>query len=313
MTNTRLTRQVSATMRNEDLRDPVGAQYLYDSREETITDAERADPIGDAAHSPLKGIVHRYPDRVLLKITDTCAIYCRFCFRKDMVGKGDGVLKAEELDAAITYIASAPQVREVILTGGDPLTLSNRRLQDVLERLSAIPHIDILRLHTRAPMVSPERIDDEFLLLAQSLEKPLYMVIHVNHAQEIDDTIKQTFKKLNRAGVILLSQSVLLKGINDNAATLEALFRTLIAHRVKPYYLHHPDKAHGTGHFRVTIEEGQTLMRALRGRLSGIAQPTYVLDIPGGFGKMPIGPVYAEELHTHYQIEDYQGQMHRYD
>ncbi len=312
MNSSRITKQITATMRGADAHDPVAAQYLYDPREEEINPDELADPIGDDAHSPIKGIVHRYPDRLLLKITDTCAVYCRFCFRKEMVGKGVGMLRADELQDALAYIQNAPQVREVILTGGDPLTLSNRRLFDVLHEIQTIPHIDVLRIHTRAPLTNPERIDDEFLQWAAALKKPLYMVVHVNHAFEINDTIKAVFKKLNRAGVILLSQSVLLKGVNDTASALEELFRTLIANRVKPYYLHHSDKAPGTSHFRVTIRQGQELMRTLRGRVSGIALPTYVLDIPSGFGKMPIGPTYFEELETHYTIEDYQGQIHDY-
>lgn len=312
MTAVKLTKQLSATMRRDDPCDPVAVQYLYDAREADIGENELADPIGDAAHTPVKGIVHRYPDRLLLKITDTCAVYCRFCFRKEMVGKGEGMLRADELDAALAYIRNALHVREVILTGGDPLTLSNRRLFDLLNDISAIPHIGVLRIHSRAPLTNPERIDDEFLSLAQALDKPLYLVVHVNHAQEIDNTIKNTFRKLNRAGVILLSQSVLLKGVNDDAQTLETLFRMLIACHVKPYYLHHPDLAPGTSHFRVTIKDGQALMRLLRGRVSGIALPTYVLDIPGGHGKMPIGPAYVEELATHYVIEDYQGKTHRY-
>lgn len=313
MKHNRLTKQVAATMRQQDAGDPVAAQYLYDPREDNVQPGELTDPIGDEAHSPIKGIVHRYHDRLLLKITDACAVYCRFCFRKEMVGKGYGMLRADELNTAFDYIANAPQVREVILTGGDPMTLSNRRLFDVLQRLQAINHIDILRIHSRAPLTNPERIDDEFCTMAAALDKPLYLVVHVNHAQEIDETIQSVFKKMNRAGVILLSQSVLLKGVNDDVRTLEALFRSLIAHRVKPYYLHHPDKAPGTSHFRVSIAQGQALMKALRGRLSGIALPTYVLDIPGGFGKMPLGPAYAQELDTHYLIEDYQGRLHHYD
>lgn len=312
MNPAKVTKQITSTIKPGNGTDPVAAQYLYDPRENKTTPDELTDPIGDHAHSPVKGIVHRYPDRALLKITDTCTVYCRFCFRKDMIGKGAGILRPDELQAAIAYIRSAPQVREVILSGGDPLTLSNRRLFDVLHELQTISHIDVLRIHTRNPLTNPERIDDEFLQLAQALEKPLYIILHINHAQEIDDVIASTFKKMNRAGIVLLSQSVLLKGINDNANALEDLFRTLIANRVKPYYLHHPDKAPGTSHFRVSIREGQALMKALRGRLSGIALPTYVLDIPGGFGKMPIGPVYAEELTQHYAIEDYLGRTHIY-
>lgn len=313
MSHSQPTRKPIAAIEDAELRDPIAAQYRYDAREKNILPDELTDPIGDHSHSPVKGLVHRYPDRVLLKITDTCAVYCRFCFRKDMVGKGAGILRPDELSRALDYIRSASRVREVILSGGDPLTLSNRRLFEILHQLQSITHIDSLRIHTRAPMTHPGRIDEDFLKLAAGLDKPLYMVVHVNHAREINDGVKTAFKKLNGAGIVLLSQSVLLKNINDDAGALETLFRTLIANRVKPYYLHHLDKAPGTSHFRVPIRRGQALMKALQGRLSGIALPSYVLEIPGGFGKMPIGPVYLEELEAHYRIEDYQGRTHDYD
>lgn len=307
----RLPEQVEATIRTAD--DAVARQYLPDAREAVILPEEDADPIGDNAHSPVKGIVHRYPDRVLLKITDTCAVYCRFCFRKEMVGKGEGILSPFEIGDSINYIRQNSAIREVILTGGDPLTLSNRRLGDLFKALGEIPHLDIIRLHTRAPMVTPDRIDEELCDLLRAQEKAVYMVVHVNHAQEINQLVKDAFFRLSRSGAVLLSQSVLLKGINDKAEILEELFRTLLANRVKPYYLHHPDLAPGTSHFRVDIKKGQDILKQLRGRVTGLAYPTYVLDIPGGYGKVPLTADYLEELADGtYRVEDYKGQKHAY-
>ncbi|PZO87314.1 MAG: lysine 2,3-aminomutase, partial [Micavibrio aeruginosavorus] len=219
----------------------------------------------------------------------------------------------KEDNKAYAYIEARPYIKEVILTGGDPLTLSNRRLKDVLDRLSAIPHLDIIRFHTRTPLVSPERVDDGLCALLESMEKAVYVVLHVNHAQEINAPVREAFRRLNRAGAVLLSQSVLLKGVNDDPAILEDLFRTLLKHRVKPYYLHHPDLAPGTGHFRLSIKRGQEIVSALRGRVTGLAWPTYVLDIPGGHGKMPLLPSYIEERTAGcYLVEDYQGIKHEY-
>lgn len=298
--------QVTDTILSPD--DAVARQYFPDVREDVILPEETADPIGDFAHSPVKGLVHRYKNRVLLKITDTCAVYCRFCFRKEMVGKGEGVLSPFEIGDALQYVRANPEVREVILSGGDPLTLSNRRLADLLSALQGIDHLDIIRLHTRAPLVTPDRIDDALVTLLQGQTKAVYIVVHVNHSQEINQPVRDAFLRLSRSGAILLAQTVLLKDINDNADTLAALFGTLIANRVKPYYLHHPDLASGTSHFRVSIKEGQDIMRQLRGRISGLACPTYVLDIPGGYGKVPLTPGYIEELADGtYMVEDIEG------
>lgn len=310
----RLPEQVRRTILSPvPLDDAVGKQYVPDAREQIITPEEDADPIGDDAHSPVKGIVHRYPDRVLLKITDTCSVYCRFCFRKEMVGQGDGMLPAQEIEAALSYVRADKNIREVILTGGDPLTLSNRRMADLFAELESIPHLDIIRIHTRGPIVRSERVDEELCDLFASVQKALYVVLHVNHAQEIDANVEAALKKMSRSGAVLLSQSVLLKSVNDDAAVLEALFRKLLSNRVKPYYLHHPDLAPGTSHFRVSIKEGQDIMKSLRGKVSGLAYPTYVLDLPGGYGKMPLTPNYLEELTGGtYSIEDYKGKKHLY-
>lgn len=277
-----------------DSDDPIARQYVPDAREAITTDEERADPIGDAAHSPVKGIVHRYPDRVLLKPTHACAVYCRFCFRREMVGPGGAALDKDELDAAIAYIAATPAIREAILTGGDPLVLSARRLRDLVERLSAIDHLDWLRVHTRIPVADPSRVTND-LVAALKAGKTTWVAVHVNHARELTKDALAACAKLADAGIPLIGQTVLLKGVNDNADTLDELFRALTKNRIKPYYLHQGDLAPGTSHFRTTLAEGQSLMRELRGRLSGLAQPTYVLDIPGGAGKIPVGPDWFDE------------------
>jgi len=286
---------------------PIAMQFVPDAAELTTTADENADPIGDHAHSPVKGIVHRYPDRVLLKPTHTCAVYCRFCFRREMVGPGSGSLDAAELGAALDYIRAHEKIWEVILTGGDPLILSPRRLAEIVAALGAIPHLGVIRLHTRIPVADPVRISDE-LVSALSSDKAVYVVLHANHPRELTDTAITACRRITDAGIPMLSQSVLLKGVNDDAATLEALFRSFVRNRIKPYYLHHADKAPGTSHFRTTITQGRALMRSLRGRVSGLCQPEYVLDIPGGHGKVPVGPAYLDGD----TVADWRGISHTY-
>lgn len=270
--------------------DPIGRQFIPHPDELVEHPHERADPIGDDALSPVPGIVHRYPDRVLLKPLLICPVYCRFCFRREHVGPDGGLLTPAQLDAAIAYIAARPAIREVILTGGDPLMLSPRRLAALLAALAAIPHIELLRIHTRVPTADPARITAE-LAAALATDAPLWLVIHANHAREFTDDARAALRRLNMP---MLGQSVLLRGVNDSAQALEDLFRAMLRARVKPYYLHQLDPAPGTARFHVPIEEGQRLMAALRGRVTGLAWPTYVLDIPGGHGKVPIGPTYLE-------------------
>ena len=291
---------------------PIARQFVPDTAELTTTADERADPIGDHAHSPVKGIVHRYPDRVLLKPTHTCAVYCRFCFRREMVGPGSESLDAAELAAALDYIRSTPGIWEVILTGGDPLILSPRRLAEIIAALSGIPHLGVIRIHTRIPVVDPARIGDG-LVGALKSDKAVYVVLHANHPEELTEAAIAACRRIIDAGIPMLSQSVLLKGVNDDAQTLEQLLRTFVRHRIKPYYLHHADKAPGTSHFRTTIAEGQALMRSLRGRVSGLCQPEYVLDIPGGAGKVPVGPTYLDGETVHaISVKDWRGQRHAY-
>jgi lysine 2,3-aminomutase len=273
--------------------DPIARQLVPAADELTTAPHEHADPIGDDKFSPVKGVVHRYPDRALLKPLLLCPVYCRFCFRREHVGPDGGVLMAAELEAAYAWFAAHPTVREVILTGGDPLLLSPRRLAAIIARLSAIPHVDTLRIHTRVPTTDPGRIDD-ILTAALATDRSLWLVLHANHAREFTSEAKTALARLSRAGIPLLGQSVLLRGVNDSAEALEALFRTMVASRVKPYYLHQLDAAPGTARFHVPIAEGQRLLAALRGRVTGLAWPTYVLDIPGGHGKVPIGPEFLQ-------------------
>jgi lysine 2,3-aminomutase len=294
--------------------DPIARQFVPDIRELDRHPAERADPIGDDLKSPIKGLVHRYPDRVLLKLVAVCAVYCRFCFRRETVGQGEAALGRRELAAALDYIRAHEAVWEVVLTGGDPLTLSPRRIAETTRALAAIAHVKVLRWHTRLPAAAPERVTDALVeALAAGHDKTVYVALHANHPRELTPEVRAACRRLTDRGVAMVSQSVLLKGVNDDVETLAALMRAFVEARVKPYYLHHGDLAPGTAHFRTTIADGQALMRALRGRLSGLAQPTYVLDIPGAHGKAPIGPAWiAAAGDGGYELRDASGAAHRY-
>ena len=286
--------------------DPIGRQFVPDPAELVVAPHERADPIGDDAFSPLKGIVHRYPDRALLKPLLACPVYCRFCFRREQVGPEGGLLNEAELDAAYAWLAARPAITEVILTGGDPLMLSPRRLGAILRALDGIGHIQTLRIHTRVPVADPDAVT-QALLAALATETPLWVVLHANHAREFAPPARAALDRLRLAGIPLLGQSVLLAGVNDSEAALEGLFRAMLAARVKPYYLHQLDPAPGTARFHVPIARGRELLAGLRGRVSGLAWPTYVLDIPGGAGKVPIGPAYLEADGT---VRDPWGRFH---
>ena len=309
-----VTPAMAALMNSGDPTDPIARQFVPDPDELTILPAERADPIGDDAHAPVTGIVHRYPDRVLLKAVHVCPVYCRFCFRREMVGpQGLGTLTPDELDTAIGYIAAHREIWEVILTGGDPMVLSPRRLGEIMARLGAIEHVKVVRLHTRVPVVLPERVDDALIVALRACGKPVYVALHANHPRELTPEARDACARLVDAGIVMVSQSVLLRGVNDDPEVLAALMRAFVEARVKPYYLHHPDLAPGTGHFRLTIAEGRALVAALRGRLSGLCQPTYVLDIPGGYGKTPLAGTMIEDRGGGcYAVSDFRGGAHDY-
>ena len=308
-----LTADVAALVDPTDPDDPIAKQFVPSVAELANAPEERADPIGDDHWSPTLGIVHRYPDRVLLKPTLLCPVYCRFCFRREVVGKKGAMLNPASLERAFDYIRQRPQIWEVIITGGDPFLLSPRRIAAIVQVLDRISHLGVIRFHTRIPVVEPCRVTTA-LVDALGAEKAVYVVIHANHPRELTPQTREALARLSRAGIPLLSQTVLLRGVNDDAAVLEALFRGLVAMRVKPYYLHHPDLARGTAHFRAGIATGQRLVRSLRGRVSGLCQPTYVLDIPGGYGKVPIAPcaVTPDESSGGWTIEDGAGVRHAY-
>ena len=288
-----VTPALAELVRRGDAADPIARQFVPDGRELVHDPAETADPIGDDVKSPVKGLVHRYPDRVLIKLVAVCAVYCRFCFRRERIGPGSASLSEGEFAAALDYVRGRPAIREVILTGGDPLTLSPRRIAQTTQAIAAIPHVRIVRWHTRLPVAEPARVTDAMARALCAGDRTIVVAIHANHPRELTPAARAACRRLNERGILLVSQSVLLKGVNDDPDTLEALMRAFLEARIKPYYLHHGDLAPGTAHWRVPIARGQDLMRALRVRLSGLATPAYMLDVPGGFGKVPIGPPFV--------------------
>jgi lysine 2,3-aminomutase len=321
-----ITPDLAALIDGSDPDDPIARQFIPTRAELVGAPGESADPIGDDSHSPVRGIVHRYPDRVLFKLVHVCAVYCRFCFRREMVGPGkDNALSDEAYAAALDYIRADPKIWEVILTGGDPLMLSPRRLEQIMADLAAIDHVKIIRLHTRVPVADPGRVTDEMVAALRPAGATTWIALHANHVRELTASARAACARLIDAGIPMVSQSVLLAGVNDSFEALEALMRGFVECRIKPYYLHHGDLAPGTAHLRTTIEQGQDVMRRLRGRVSGLCQPDYVLDIPGGAGKSPIGPSYLlshpQEIpldgresatETRYRVTDYCGEVHLY-
>src|SRR6266700_2106693 len=319
-----VTPDIAALIDANDPDDPIARQFIPRREELAAQPGESADPIGDHAHSPVAGIVHRYPDRVLLKLVHVCEVYCRFCFRREMVGPGKATALSDgAYRDALDYVSAHPEIWEVILTGGDPLMLSPRRLAEIMTDIAAIDHVRIIRIHTRVPVADPVRISAEMIAALRVEGATTWVALHANHARELTGKARAACAAMIDAGIPMVSQSVLLRGVNDNAAALEALMRAFVECRIKPYYLHHGDFAPGTAHLRTTLANGQELMRALRGRVSGLCQPDYVLDIPGGHGKAPVGPSYLSQAHslapegdrqaeTRYHVADYCGDVHLY-
>lgn len=305
---------MAALIDPNDAADPIARQFVPSEAELATAPEERPDPIGDLAHSPVEGIVHRYPDRVLLKAVHVCPVYCRFCFRREMVGpQGLGTLSPDAMDAAFAYIARHREIWEVILTGGDPLVLSPRRLDEIMRRLAAIDHVKIVRFHTRVPVVDPAHVDAALISALKASGKTTYVALHANHPRELTTDARAACARMVDAGIVMVSQSVLLRGVNDDAEVLADLMRAFVETRIKPYYLHHPDLAPGTAHFRLSIAEGQALVASLRGRISGLCQPTYILDIPGGHGKAEIGERGLRETGDgRYAVSDFRGEEHVY-
>jgi len=303
-----ITPAMAALIDPADPADPIARQFVPDSAELNVLPEENGDPIGDRAHEVTEGLIHRYPDRVLLKLVNACSVYCRFCFRREMVGPQAPGLSPKALAGALAYIRTHPEIWEVIVSGGDPFVASPRRLRALMDDLAAIDHARIVRFHTRVPVVAPERVTADLVAALKAPGKATWVAIHANHPRELTPAARAALGRLVEAGIPLVSQTVLLKGINDDAGTLAALMRAFVEAGVKPYYLHHGDLAPGTAAFRTTVAEGEVLMKALRGRVSGLCQPTYVLDIPGGHGKVPLGPRYLCDG----VVEDPQGGRHAY-
>lgn len=271
-----------------DPNDPLRRQVIPQLAEFADSAVQRRDPLGEEDHEVVPHLVHRYPDRVLLLLTDRCASYCRFCTRKRWVGQGP-TPTLNDLEQALSYIAANPQIKEVIVSGGDPLMLSDAKLEAVLLRLREIKSVEIIRIHTRMLTFAPMRINSQLLGILQKVQ-PLFIVGHFNHSNEISPRTAQALTELANHGVPVLNQSVLLKGINDEPAILEKLFRSLVRLRVRPYYLHHCDLAPGVDQFRVPLQRALEIMKALQGNISGLCLPKFVIDIPGGFGKVPLTP-----------------------
>lgn len=309
-----MTSHLAGLVDRSDPADPIARQFMPDARELETTPQERADPIGDDAHSPCEGLVHRYPDRVLLKIVAACPVYCRFCFRRETVGAAKGgMLAPEALETALDYIRARPEIWEVILTGGDPLALSPRRLGETVRAIAGVGHVKTIRFHTRVPVAAPDLVTDDLVAAIKSPGVATWVALHANHPRELGPAARAALARLVDAGVPLVSQTVLLKGVNDDPATLAALMRAFVEARVKPYYLHHPDLAPGTGHFRLPVEAGRRIVADMMRRVSGLARPAYVLDIPGGYGKIPLAGEAAESDGAGgWLLKDPAGRVHPY-
>ena len=294
--------------------DPLRRQAIPAAEELEFLPGERTDPIGDAAHSPVPHLTHRYPDRVLLYPTYICSMYCRHCFRKESLNEDDKGVSLRALEPALAYIAARPEIREVILTGGDPLTLSDAQLAELRGRIEAIEHVRLLRIHTRVPVTLPTRVTPG---LVGALRGRLMtaVVTHFNHPREIGDDAVVACRRLREAGFMLLNQAVLLRGVNDDPDTMATLLRELVyTLGAKPYYLHHCDLTRGVSHFRTSIDQGLDILRSLRGNVSGLCVPHYMLDLPGGHGKVPLSPEVVQHREgEHWRFEAWDGQVHDYE
>ncbi len=304
----RLTDYYAALIKQPD--DAIWKQCMPDLRELEDT-SQCPDPLDESALSPVPGLIHRYPDRVVLLVSNRCPVYCRFCMRKRLVGSGDAPIRAAELHAALQYIALHSEIHDVILSGGDPLMLDDASLQTILAGLRAIPHITIIRIGTRVPVTLPSRITPELCALLSRFH-PLYINTHFNHPVEITTDATAACSMLADAGIPLGNQTVLLKGVNDSVETMRRLTTGLLAIRVRPYYLHQMDLVQGTAHFRTSVRTGLEIIKGLRGHVSGLAVPHYVIDLPGGKGKVAILPDDVEINGSTLLLRTYTGERATY-
>jgi len=302
----------AALMDPEDPTCPIRRQAVPVDDEYRTSPNDRIDPLAEDSHMPVPGLVHRYPDRVLLLVVEVCAMYCRFCTRSRVVGTSAGFSRPANIDAAIDYIKTHRKIRDVLISGGDPLTLSDERLDDVLEKLRAIPHVEFVRIGTRNPVTVPYRVTGSLCRVLRK-HKPVWMSLHVNHPKELTPAVQQACDRLADSGVPLGSQTVLLKGINDRPAIMKKLVHDLLKIRVRPYYLYQCDPVRGTAHFRTPVSIGIQIMEKLRGHTTGYAVPTFVVDGPGGGGKIPLMPNYVVSAKDgEWVLRNYAGQVFTY-
>jgi lysine 2,3-aminomutase len=297
-----------------DESDPVWRQAVPAADEISRAQNLEEDPLAEEAHSPVEGLIHRYPDRALILATHLCPVYCRHCFRKRLFRVDEPGELHPNFEKMMAYVRETGQIREVILSGGDPLMLSDRRLEFLLSALRAIPHIEVIRIHTRIPVTLPQRLFSPRILRILRKCSPIWMVTHFNHPNELTSEGARAMDLTLRAGVPINNQTVLLKGVNDDADTMRDLFRGLLRMKCRPYYLHHCDPVRGAGHFRTSVRRGLEILETFRGRVSGLAIPTYVLDAPGGFGKIPVAPNdVVSEAEDHLLLRTPEGRVIRYE
>ncbi len=291
---------------------PIRRQMVPRIEETTTASWEMSDPCGEDSHSPVPGLVHRYPDRVLFLVTDRCASYCRYCTRSRLVSNASGYDFHPEYDKQIAYIAAHPEIRDVLLSGGDPLLLSDEKLEDLLTRLRAIPHIEFLRIGTRIPIFLPQRITPELCAMLKQFH-PLFISVHSNHPSELTTEVRDALGRLADAGIPLGNQSVLLKHVNDDVEVMKAQVQKLLMCRVKPYYVYQCDLISGSAHLRTSVRKGLEIMKALRGHTTGYAVPQYVIDAPGGGGKVPVNPDYILQRNaSRVVIRNFEGKVFEY-
>ncbi|MBI2094195.1 MAG: KamA family radical SAM protein [Candidatus Omnitrophica bacterium] len=282
----------AALMDPDDPTCPIRRQAVPVEEEYRLSPNDMIDPLGEDSHMPVPGLVHRYPDRVLLLVVEVCSMYCRFCTRSRVVGTSAGFSKPANIDVAIDYIKAHRKIRDVLISGGDPLTLSDERLDEVITKLRSIPHVEFIRIGTRNPVTLPYRVTESLCAVLQK-HKPVWMSLHFNHPKEVTPAVRKACGMLADSGVPLGSQTVLLKGINDRPAIMKKLFHELLKTRVRPYYIYQCDPVKGTAHFRTPVAAGLQIIEKLRGHTSGYAVPTFVVDGPGGGGKIPLMPNYV--------------------
>ncbi len=308
-----ITPYYASLMDPNDTEDPIRKQVVPRDDEITPFTGMMEDSLAEDRHSPVPGLVHRYPDRVLMLVTTQCASYCRYCTRSRIVGDPTATFSRSEFEMQIEYLKRTPQVRDVLLSGGDPLVLAPKLLEELLSRLREIPHIEIIRIGSRVPVFMPQRVDDELCNMLQKYH-PLWMNIHVNHPNEISAELAQATDRLTRAGIPLGNQAVLLAGVNDCVHVQRKLVQDLVRIRVRPYYLYQCDLVEGAGHFRTPVAKGIEIIEGLRGHTSGYAVPTYVVDAPGGGGKIPLMPNYQVTMSDHkIVLRNYEGYITTYE